>query len=316
MTLQDLYNSASNVGCGCPGNWCCKNDKCVDGAECLPFPKVDKSGSDINGNFKTGGICVLKPKKGQKCGKLNAPCCYKGDEGTPADGKCYEDTKKRIGYCEPASPLLNNGPGPKCKPGPRKLTSGPNCGKPKVGTCVGFSIQMLSVTAAAAADSCCICGTSRLGCASRRPHMGSLLMQEKQGNPPYYEYQPCCKGKKCPGDLVCRPTEEFSGHGNYARPAWLDKLSSTERLCYFCEARVNAKCGPQTENNVKCCADLMSFGPGFPHRVMHCAASDGSATKGDTKCHYCGYDNKVCLFISQLCTEHVPQSCQSNQKQS
>jgi hypothetical protein len=131
-----------------------------------------------------------------------------------------------------------------------------------------------------------------LSCAWQWHNSAWASLQKVQAQPEYYNFQPCCVGKTCPRDLVCRPTEEFQGHGSYARPTWTQDASN-ELLCYFCEAREGATCGPQTDNNVKCCADLKSFGPGFPQRVMHCSAPDGSATEGNTTCAECGYDDKV-----------------------
>ena len=147
-TLQKLYGQVSNVGCGCPTHWCCKSDKCVDGAKCLPFPNEDKGGTNNdspgNGPYVPGGFCVLEPKDGQQCGKLNAPCCYAGDEGTLAEGKCTEGSATKKGYCETSSALLNDGPGPKCKLGPRKLSSAADCGEPKVCFCAKQNMQNLA----------------------------------------------------------------------------------------------------------------------------------------------------------------------------
>ena len=337
-TPQKLYGPVRNVGCGCPTHWCCKNDKCVDGAKCLPFPNEDKGGTNNdgpgNGSYVPGGFCVLEPKEGQQCGKLNAPCCYSGDEGTLAEGKCTEGSSTRNGYCETWSALLNNGPGPKCKLGPRKLSSAADCGEPKVrrmtSACVFCCYGICSTDGTSV---CCIVSglllLASVGQASPGTDVGtpppsrcncnfghwSLLMlvsvaqqiwatvQTTKAQPFNSFFQPCCIGEKCPRDLVCRPTEEWLLHGSYAiRPAWAQDPSN-ELLCYFCEARVGAKCGPQTDNNVKCCADLKSFGLGFPARVMHCSAPDGSATEGNTTCAECGVDDKVCWQRCQVCPQ-------------
>jgi hypothetical protein len=104
---------------------------------------------------------------------------------------------------------------------------------------------------------------------------------------------PCCSDKTCPGDRVCRPFESgFRG----PQPSF---SREDDLQCYSCEGRSvfgkpRPPCGAATPNNVKCCADLASFGPGFPKRLYHCAASDGSSNGNNTMCMDCGREGEDC----------------------
>jgi hypothetical protein len=104
---------------------------------------------------------------------------------------------------------------------------------------------------------------------------------------------PCCSNKTCPGDRICRPFESaFRGPQPSIR-------REDDLRCYNCEGRIDFEkppppCGAATPNNVKCCADLQAFGPGFPKRLLHCAAPDGSSNGNDTKCLACGREGDDC----------------------
>jgi hypothetical protein len=205
-------------------------------------------------------------------------------------------------YCEPVY-----GPAKRCVPEP---ATPPDCGKIN-GTCCYSGGEKTPADGKCTEDTAdrkgycevdqfflmgqlgptCLPGPRKL---SGAPDCGKPVISND-----YEEAQPCCLNKTCAGDYVCRPNE--LGHGPH--PSYI----TDELLCFPCEGRNGEACGPQTPNDVKCCADLKSFGPGFPQRLAHCAAPDGSATAGNTTCASCGVDGNACCNESVQGSEAAKQ---------